>query len=108
MNKEQTEALKKFDEIAYSYVESGWGGGEKVKVANAEHLGDVVSKLLPELRQLFKEELSTALQQKVEEMEEIVSSEMDNSTHLTNAEFIACDDLAIKILKRIRSLKINK
>ena len=40
------------------------------------------------------------------EAEEIVAREMDKTEHMTNAEFIACDDLAIKIIKRLRSLHL--
>lgn len=39
------------------------------------------------------------------DVEEIVRTEMDKTEHMTNAEFIACDELAINIIKR---LKIKK
>lgn len=41
----------------------------------------------------------------MEEVKEIVASEMDKTEHLTNQEFIACDDLAIKIIKKLSDLQ---
>lgn len=42
----------------------------------------------------------------LKQVEEVVATEMDNkSTLTTNAEFIACDDLAINIIKRLNTLK---
>jgi len=47
------EIIEEFDKIAYYYEENGWGGGEKVKAVNAEHMGDVSSKLLPNIKSFF-------------------------------------------------------
>lgn len=43
-------------------------------------------------------------QEMVKRAEEIVATEMDTKEFNTNLEFIACDDLAISIIKKFHSL----
>lgn len=47
-----------FDKLVYSYEENGWGDGGKIKVVNAEHLGDVSSKLLPDIKSFIRSTLA--------------------------------------------------
>ena len=44
------------------------------------------------------------LQELVKKAEEIVATEMDTKEFATILEFLACDDLAISIIKKLRSL----
>ena len=48
--------------------------------------------------------ISETIQKTLEASDLIVREEMDKLELETNAEFIACDDLAIKIIKRLSTL----
>lgn len=41
---------ERFDKLVFHYEENGWGGGDKIKAINAEHLGDVAGKLVPSIK----------------------------------------------------------
>lgn len=87
-NLEKILSLEDFDEKFIRQVDGGFpdsliitGGGDEIK----SYIREKYKKIL-------------------EAIDDIVTREMDiTSGNSTNAEFIACDDLAIRILKHLRS-----
>lgn len=55
-----------------------------------------------ELTKVLTSSIKKAVEEAYKQAEEIVASEMDKTEHTTNQEFIACDDLVINIIKRLR------
>lgn len=60
LTKLNEEGDKEFDSLVFHYEENGWGGTEKTKCINAEHLGDVVSKLIPKMKDFIHQEREKA------------------------------------------------
>jgi len=57
-----------------------------------------------EIKSFISSTHSHLIEEIIKEVEIIVREEMDKTELQTNAEFIACDDLAIKIIKRLSNL----